>query len=82
MSALLASFNLGEVFGQIMGFANGLSFLSLIIGIATILAGVVGIGNILLISVKERTKELGVRRALGATPAEVRNFNFIRELFF
>ena len=76
-----ASFNLGEVFGQIMGFANGLSFLSLIIGIATILAGVVGIGNILLISVKERTKELGVRRALGATPAEVRNLILLESVF-
>ena len=38
----------------------------------TQLLGVIGIGNILLISVKERTKELGVRRALGATPREVR----------
>ena len=46
--------------------------LSLVVGMATIFAGVIGIGNILLISVKERTKELGVRRALGATPAEVR----------
>ena len=75
------SFNLGEIFGQITGFANGLSFLSLIIGIATILAGVVGIGNILLISVKERTKELGVRRALGATPAEVRNLILLESVF-
>jgi putative ABC transport system permease protein len=66
------SFNLGEIFNSIMGFANGLTFLSLIVGIATIIAGVIGIGNILLISVKERTKELGVRRALGATPGEVR----------
>ena len=66
------SFNLGEVFNRIMGFAKGMTFLSLVVGIATIIAGVIGIGNILLISVKERTKELGVRRALGATPAEVR----------
>ena len=64
-----------------MGFSNGLTFLSLIVGIATILAGVIGIGNILLISVKERTKELGVRRALGATPSEVRNQIIIESLF-
>lgn len=69
----IGAFNLGEVFKKIFGFSNGLTFLSLIVGIATILAGVIGIGNILLISVKERTKELGVRRALGATPSEVRN---------
>ena len=55
-----------------MGFAEGMTFLSLVVGIATIIAGIIGIGNILLISVKERTKELGVRRALGATPGEVR----------
>lgn len=67
------SFNLGEIFNKIIGFSKGITFLSLIVGIATILAGVIGIGNILLISVKERTKELGVRRALGATPREVRN---------
>ena len=66
------SFNLGEVFNRINGFADGMTFLSLVVGMATIIAGVIGIGNILLISVKERTKELGVRRALGATPAEVR----------
>ena len=66
------SFNLGEVFNRITGFANGMTFLSLVVGLATIIAGVIGIGNILLISVKERTKELGVRRALGATPGEVR----------
>lgn len=68
----VGGFNLGAVFTRIKNFANGMSFISLIIGIATILAGVIGIGNILLISVKERTKELGVRRALGATPGEVR----------
>lgn len=66
------TFNLGETFNRVMDFSKGLTFLSLVIGIATILAGVIGIGNILLISVKERTKELGIRRALGATPREIR----------
>lgn len=75
------SFNLGEQFGKIMGFARGLTFMSLVVGIATILAGVIGIGNILLISVKERTKELGVRRALGATPREVRSQIILESVF-
>jgi len=75
------AFNLGEIFNRITGFAKGLTFLSLIVGIATILAGVISIGNILLISVKERTKELGVRRALGATPAEVRNQIILESVF-
>ncbi|MDG1652378.1 MAG: ABC transporter permease [Flavobacteriaceae bacterium] len=74
-------FNLGEIFNKIMGFSKGMTLLSLIVGIATIIAGVIGIGNILLISVKERTKELGVRRALGATPAEVRNQIIIESVF-
>lgn len=75
------SFNLGEAFNRIIGFSKGITFLSLIVGIATILAGVIGIGNILLISVKERTKELGVRRALGATPREVRSQIILESVF-
>jgi putative ABC transport system permease protein len=75
------SANLGAAFGQIMGFSDGLTFMSLIVGVATILAGVIGIGNILLISVKERTKELGVRRALGATPSEVRSQIILESVF-
>ena len=74
-------FNLGEIFNKIMGFSKGMTLLSLIVGIATIMAGVIGIGNILLISVKERTKELGVRRALGATPNEVRNQIILESVF-
>jgi len=75
------AFNLGEVFNKIMGFAKGMTFLSLVVGIATILAGVIGIGNILLIAVKERTKELGVRRALGATPKEVKSQIILESVF-
>lgn len=77
----LGSFNLGELFNKINGFAKGLTFLSLVVGIATIIAGVIGIGNILLISVKERTKELGIRRALGATPSEVRGQIILESVF-
>ena len=75
------SFNLGEIFNKVKGFSNGMYVLSLIVGIATILAGVIGIGNILLISVRERTKELGIRRALGATPGEVRSQIIIESVF-
>lgn len=66
------SFNIGSLFESIIKFTKGMVFLSLVVGIATIFAGVIGIGNIMLIAVKERTNELGIRRALGATPSEVK----------
>ena len=77
----IGGFNLGEIFRKTMNFANGLTFLSLVVGIATILAGIIGIGNILLISVKERTKEIGIRKALGATPGEVRSQIILESVF-
>ena len=66
------SFNIGSLFESIIKFTRGMVFLSLVVGIATIFAGVIGIGNIMLIAVKERTNELGIRRALGATPGEIK----------
>ena len=50
-----------------------MQFLTWFVGIATLVAGVFAIGNILLITVKERTKEIGIRRALGATPKSIRH---------
>jgi putative ABC transport system permease protein len=49
----------------------GISFLTWTIGAFTLIAGVIGIGNIMLITVKERTKEIGVRRAVGAKPFQI-----------
>ena len=77
----IGGFNLGALFNRIQRFANGMSFLSLVIGIATILAGVIGIGNILLISVKERTKEIGIRRAIGASPNHIRKQIILESVF-
>ena len=67
------SFNLGKEFKKLTGFLTGMQLLTIVVGTLTILAGVIAISNILLITVKERTKEIGIRRALGAKPAEVRN---------
>ncbi len=64
----IGSFNLSDIFKGINAFTFALQGFSFFVGIFTLLAGVIAISNILLITVKERTKEIGVRRALGATP--------------
>ncbi|NND53113.1 MAG: ABC transporter permease [Flavobacteriaceae bacterium] len=75
------SFNLGEMFGRVTGFLVGMQFLTWFVGIATLIAGVFAIGAILLITVKERTKEIGVRRALGATPFEIKRQIVVEAVF-
>lgn len=75
------SFNLGKEFAKVTGFLIGMQFLTWFVGIATLIAGVVAIGAILLITVKERTKEIGVRRALGATPYEIKRQIVVEAVF-
>ena len=75
------SFNLGELFERFEGFLMGMQFLTWFVGIATLIAGVFASGNILLITVKERTKEIGIRRAIGATPFEIKRQIVIESIF-
>lgn len=75
------SFNLGTQIEKFMGFLAGMQFLTWFVGIGTLIAGVFAIGNILLITVKERTKEIGIRRALGATPKSIRQQIILEAVF-
>ena len=54
-----------------MQFANALQIIVTFVGIGTLIAGIIGISNIMVFIVKERTKELGIRKALGAQPSEI-----------
>lgn len=64
-------FNLAKEFKQMTGLFGGISALIWVVGIGTLLAGVIGISNIMLVIVKERTKEIGIMRALGASPGYI-----------
>ncbi len=64
----LRIFNYAQVFEDISNFTGGLDIAVIIVGLLILLSGIVGIGNIMVFIIKERTKEIGVRKALGAEP--------------
>lgn len=68
-------------FLQITGIFNGIRGLSWFVGVLTLFAGIIGVSNIMLVIIKERTKEIGVRKALGATPWNIIS-QIVLESFF
>jgi putative ABC transport system permease protein len=67
----IGHFNLEKEFDKMEGLFGGIQGLIWIVGIGTLLAGVIGVSNIMLVVVKERTKEIGIQRAIGAAPARI-----------
>jgi len=67
----IGHWNMEVQFKKMNGLFDGINMLIWFVGIGTLIAGVIGISNIMLIVVKERTKEIGVKRALGATPYNI-----------
>jgi len=71
----VGQFNLAEQFATFEMLFTGIEILVWIVGLGTLLAGIIGVSNIMMVTIKERTKEIGVRRALGAKP-----FNIISQV--
>lgn len=63
--------NTEQMFSIVDNLFTGLNFLIWLVGLGTILAGIIGVSNIMMVTVKERTTEIGIRRAIGATPHNI-----------
>lgn len=77
----VGNFDLYQEYSKINGLFTALNFLAYFVGILVLLSGIIGISNIMLIVVKERTKEIGIRRALGATPWSIRAQVLLESIF-
>jgi putative ABC transport system permease protein len=72
-TAAIGVWNMAENYVQTMRIFSTIQLFVLIIGLCTLVAGIVGVGNIMIITVKERTREFGIKKAIGASPANILN---------
>ena len=63
--------NMEVMFSIVDNLFRGINFLIWLVGIGTLLAGAIGVSNIMMVVVRERTVEIGIRRAIGATPRDI-----------
>lgn len=77
----IAMWNALENYLQFIGMFNGISAFIWIIGIGTLIAGIIGVSNIMLITVRERTREIGIRKALGAQPSSILGSILMESIF-
>ncbi len=73
--------NYAEQFSNVNNFTMMLTAISVFVGILILLAGIIGIGNILVFIIKERTKEIGIRKAIGAKPSQIINLVILESVF-
>ena len=64
-------FNTEVLFQMLDNLFSGVNFLIWLVGLGTLLAGAIGVSNIMMVTVRERTTEIGIRRAIGATPRNI-----------
>lgn len=70
-SSAIMSFNAEVLFQMFDNLFRGINILVWLIGVGTVTCGVIGVTNIMLVSIRERTSELGIRRAIGAKPRDI-----------
>ncbi|KUL05918.1 MAG: hypothetical protein XE13_1098, partial [Proteiniphilum sp. 51_7] len=73
--------NAQKEYVETMKIFSGITIFVGIIGILTLIAGIVGVSNIMLVSVKERTREIGIRKAIGATPMAILKTIILESIF-
>ena len=74
-------FDLYEEFGRVQSLFGAITFIGYFVGILVLLSGIIGVSNIMLIVVKERTKEIGIRRALGESPWSIKGQILLESVF-